>query len=124
MVIGFLWYGVWFRRQWMHLMGFTIEGMKDMKMSANKAYLLQFIASLVMAYVLAGALQLKMAYAPDLTGLWLGVCVGLSAWLGFVAPVTLGTVLWENKRWKLWFINAGSYLVTLVVMGIILSLWG
>jgi len=45
------------------------------------------------------------------------------AWLGLVVPVSLGIVLWEGKSWKLWFINASSYLVTLLAMGIILGLW-
>jgi len=53
MVVGFIWYGVLFKKQYMTLMGFTPEGMKNMKMTANKAYFLQFIASLVMASVLA-----------------------------------------------------------------------
>jgi hypothetical protein len=56
-----------------------------------------------------------------------GVVAGLEAalwsWLGFVAPVSLGAVLWDGKPWKLWFINAGYFLATLLVMGLILGYW-
>lgn len=40
MAVGFLWYGVLFRKQWMSLMGLTTESIASMKMSPNKAYFL------------------------------------------------------------------------------------
>ena len=123
MVVGFLWYGVLFKKHWMEMMGYTSESMAGMKMSANKAYLLQFVASFVMACVLAHFIRLGMLYFPDVSALKAGVHSAFWAWLGFVAPVTLGVVLWENKPWKLWLINTSNYLVSLVVMGVILSLW-
>jgi len=122
MVIGFLWYGVLFKKQWVSLMGITAESMARMKVSVNKAYLIQFIASLVMAYVLAHALIFASAYLGA-EGVSAGVAAGFWNWLGFVVPVTLGIVLWENKPWSLWLINASHYLVSLVVMGVVLSLW-
>ena len=123
MAVGFVWYGILFRKSWMHMMGITMDSMKGMKMSANKAYLIQFIASLVMAYVMTHSLVFGNYYL-NMSGWVSGVMAGFWNWLGFIAPVTLGSVLWENKPWKLWFINASNYLVTLVVMGIILSIWG
>ena len=42
-------------------------------------------------------------------------------WVGFIATVMLGSVLWENKPWKLYAINAFHYLVTLLAMGAILT---
>ena len=32
-----------------------------------------------------------------------------------------GVVIWEGKPWKLWFINAGFYLVSLLAMGTVLA---
>ena len=123
MVVGFLWYGVFFKKQWMEMMGITTESMAGMKMSANMAYLIQFVASLVMACVLARLINWGLIYYPEVSALKVGIYVGFWAWLGFVAPVTLGVVLWENKPWKLWFINASHYLVGLLVMGAVLSFW-
>lgn len=122
MVVGYLWYGLFFRKPWMDMMGYTKEVMSGMKMTANKAYSIQFVASLVMACVLAHLLVYASAYI-GVEGIYAGTMAGFWSWLGFVAPVSLGVVLWENKPWKLWFINASHYLTSLVVMGVILSLW-
>lgn len=118
MVVGGLWYGALFKKQWMSLMGYTPDSMKGMKMTANKAYALQFVASLVMACVLS-----RLISSTGGVGVSAGVTLGFWIWLGFIAPVTLGAVLWENRPWKLWFINTSHYLVMLVVMGAILAVW-
>jgi len=122
MILGFLWYGPIFGKQWMAMMGLTKESMANMKMSANKAYALGFAGSIIMAYVLAHALAFANAYLGT-EGIYAGVMVGFWNWLGFIAPVTLGIVLWENKPWKLWILNSGYYIVSLIVMGVILALW-
>ena len=55
---------------------------------------------------------------------WLnGVGVGALFWLGFVATVLMGTVLWEGKSVKLYLINSIYQLINLIIMGIILSIW-
>jgi hypothetical protein len=58
----------------------------------------------------------------NISGIEAGLSAGFWNWLGFVAPVTLGKVLWEGKPWKLWFLDSGNYLLTLLGMGVILSL--
>lgn len=96
--------------------------MEAMKKSGQKMYLYQFIGSLIMAYVLAHALVFASAYLK-VEGVSAGLTVGLWNWLGFVAPVTLGSVLWEGKPKKLWILNNAYYLLLLMVMGVILALW-
>lgn len=81
-----------------------------------------FIASLVMAYVLSNSSAYASAYL-GVSGLSAGLMVGFWNWLGFIAPVTLGVVLWGGKLWKLCFINGSYYLVVLLIMGGILVLW-
>ena len=122
MAVGFVWYGLLFRTQWMAYMGLTMESMANMKMSANAAYVLQFVGSLIMAYVLAHSIVFASAFT-DTEGAMAGIMAGFWSWLGFVAPVTLGVVLWENKSWGLWLINASNYLVALVLMGAIIGWW-
>jgi hypothetical protein len=106
----------------------TLVGMTPEKIAAAKSkgmamsYGLMFIGSLCMSFVLAHSLIFASTYT-NTTGAIAGVMVGFWSWLGFVAPVTLGSVLWENKSWKLWLLNNGYYIVTLVVMGIVLALW-
>jgi hypothetical protein len=75
-----------------------------------------------MAYVLSHSIVFANFYLGT-SGIYGGLMAGFWNWLGFVAPVTLGSVLWEGKSWKLWCFNNSYYLVMLLVMGVILSLW-
>lgn len=106
MVLGSIWYGPLFGKPWMKMMGMSKEGMKGFKQSdMAKLYGIQTIGSIVMALVLSQ---------------FSGFSIFL-IWAGFVAPVTLGTVLWEGKPWKLWILNNSYYLILLYMMRIILS---
>ncbi|MBI5644836.1 DUF1761 domain-containing protein [Candidatus Kaiserbacteria bacterium] len=125
MVLGFLWYGPLFGKTWSHLMGWgemTPDKMAAMQKKARLGYAVSFVGALVMAFVLAHALVFASTYLK-VEGVHAGLAAGFWNWLGFVAPVTVGAVLWDGKPWKLWFINAGYYLVTLLIMGEILALW-
>ena len=113
MVVGYLWYSkMLFGKAWMKLMGKKDMGKKDsMLMMMGAGY----ISSVVMAYVLAIFIQLNGAATPlagAMTAFW--------AWLGFVATVTLGSVLWEGKSIQLWVLNAAHHLVGMAVMGAVL----
>ncbi|MEK6955996.1 MAG: DUF1761 domain-containing protein, partial [Nanoarchaeota archaeon] len=52
-----------------------------------------------------------------------GAKLALWIWIGFVATVTLSSVLWENKSYKLYLLNNGYNVVNMVVMAVILTLW-
>ena len=113
MVVGYLWYSkMLFGKAWMKLMGKKDMGKKDsMLMMMGAGY----VSSVVMAYVLAIFIQLNGAATPlagAMTAFW--------AWLGFVATVTLGSVLWEGKSIQLWVLNAAHHLVGMAVMGAVL----
>ena len=123
MALGYAWYGPLFGKPWMKLMGITKESMKGMKGSdMQKLYGMQFVGSLVMAFVLSHVLVFASKYLGE-SGVSAGLQTGFWNWLGFVAPVTLGSVLWEGKSWKLWLLNNGYYLVTLMAMGTVLAVW-
>jgi hypothetical protein len=121
MVLGFLWYGPLFGKQWMKLSGFTKADMDEAKKKGmGKSYGLMALGSLVMAFVLAHSLVFAASYM-HVSGLSAGLQSGFWSWLGFVAPVTLGTVLWDGKPWKLYILTNGYYLVSLLLMGVILA---
>jgi len=124
MVLGGLWYGPWFGKPWMHMMGITRESMSDpaKKKKVWKSYVLMAVAAFIMTLVLARSVLYGEAYTHT-SGLMLGLASGFWAWLGFVATTTVGMVLWEGKPWKLWAIVAGYYLVLLLISGAILSVW-
>lgn len=123
MVIGSIWYGPLFGKPWMKLMGKTKESMKGFKSSdMARLYGIQFVGSLVMAYVLSHLLTFAMNYLGT-SGISAGVQTGFWTWLGLVAPVTLTSVLWEGKSWNLYLLNNGYYLLLLCSMGSLLALW-
>jgi hypothetical protein len=123
MVLGFLWYGPLFGKPWSAMMNFTPEHMAEARAKGmGKSLTVMIVGSLLMSWVLAHAIIFASAYLL-FYGSLAGVTVGFLTWLGFVAPITVGTVLWENKPWKLWFLNAGYYLVGFCLMGAILGAW-
>lgn len=123
-VLGTLWYGPLFGKQWMRMVGITHEQMEESKKKGIQAmwrsYALMALGSLVMAYVLAHIIAYASAFTGS-SGVEAGVSAGISVWVGFVGPVMMGSVLWEGRPWKYWFITSGYYLVSLILMGIIIS---
>ncbi|MBI2667768.1 DUF1761 domain-containing protein [Candidatus Woesearchaeota archaeon] len=123
MVIGFLWYGPLFGKQWIRLMGFDAKKMKDMKNKGmTTPMIFGFISSLIMAYVL-GLFVEGLNTSGILSGVIGGVIISFLIWLGFVATIMLGTVLWEGKPIKLYILNILYWLISLLIMGMILSVW-
>lgn len=117
MVVGSLWYSpVLFGKQWMQLRGVTPP--KDgMKMPAREMAL-EFVATLVIAYVLDifviafGAFTWQSA-----------LLLALVVWLGFYVTQLLSEVLWEKKPFGVFLISGSMRLVSLVLMALILGLW-
>lgn len=123
MVLGALWYGPLFGKLWIKLSGVGQEQIDRSKATGmGKLYGMAFVGSLVMSYVLAHALVFAGAYL-NVQGISAGLTAGFWSWLGFVAPVTMGSVLWEGKPWKLWALNNSYQLLSLLAMGVILALW-
>jgi hypothetical protein len=119
MAIGFAWYSpLLFGNQWMKLMGLTKLSMKAAQKKMGPMYGLSFIATLVTGYVLSilvnsvGALTL-------VEGLQLSALV----WLGFTTTVQLTDLIFGGKSFKLYAINTGYQLVSLLVMGAIVTVW-
>lgn len=114
-VIGSLWYTVLFGKLWTKLAGIKKQH-KDPYMPVR--FLVYLIGQLVMAFVLAHFLIFTNAvtYVEGLTIVfWL--------WLGFIAPITIGGVLWEKKSINLFVLNNAYNLIAMGVMSVILLAW-
>ncbi|MEK7505947.1 MAG: DUF1761 domain-containing protein [Patescibacteria group bacterium] len=122
MVIGFLWYGPVLGAKWKAYMGFTDESMKNMPLTPIQAIVGGVIASILIAVVMAHSLVFA-SYYLSVEGVSAGLQVGFWNWLGFVLPVTAGTFLWEGRPLGLWILNAGYYLLSFLLMGLILATW-
>jgi sterol desaturase/sphingolipid hydroxylase (fatty acid hydroxylase superfamily) len=120
--IGGWWYSLkGFGKDWMKLMGINPKDkrkMNKMKKEGRKSMVIGFLTTLLTAYILAHFVDLFNA-----TSLIEGMIAGFWIWAGFVATVMLGSVLWESKPFKLYFLNAGYELVKLIIMGAILAVW-
>ncbi len=101
---------------WQKLTG--IAGMKPSPMNI----VLSIIGSLVLSFVLYHSIVFGDAFTK-MGGVSGGLMGGFFGWLGYIAPVTLTTKLYEKKPLGLWFLDNAFLLVSLLVMGIILSLW-
>ena len=115
-VIATIWYAAVFAKAWQKLTGIT-----DMK-PAPANIVLVFIGSFVLSYVLYHSIVFGNSYFK-ISGIGGGLMGGFFGWLGYIAPVTLSTKLYEKKPWGLWLLDNSFWLLSLLVMGIILSLW-
>jgi hypothetical protein len=113
-----IWHGPLFGKVWMQLTGLSDKKATGM----GKAHFFSLVGSFVMSYVLAYSLVFAASYL-NMRGVRAGLTCGFWNWLGFIAPVTLGAVMWEGRSWKLWLLLNSNYLVSLLIMGVILAVW-
>ena len=121
MAIGMYWYSPsLFGRLWIRLSEIKISKInKEKKKGMALTYIIAFAAALITSYVIANFIKYTTA-----EGFAEGARGGFWLWLGIVAPTTLGVVLWEGKPFKLWLLNNSYNLLSLIVIGGILAVWG
>lgn len=123
-IFGFVWYTPLFGKIWAKEMGFST----DMKVSTGllvKNMVINLIGNFLMAWVLAHNIA---AWNPKTWGVdaefvppaMSATMSALFTWLGFFVPQDLSTVTWGMKSWKLFFINTGYHLISLLITAFIL----
>ncbi len=116
LVVGFVYYsGPLLQNPWLEEIGRTVE---EAAQVPPTHFLLSFLLALVEAYVLA-----VLIATMGSTGVVAGILSGLLVWAGFVAPTSGANALFGGRTLRLWLIQNGNHLITLVVMGVILALW-
>ncbi len=130
MALGAFWYSpAGFGEKWMKLSKITKADIEKAKPNMGKMYGITFLGALVMALVLAHVVPLVMDEVVNAAerALTQGEIVGVGAltgammWLGFVATVSLGGSTWGKRPWALYWLDAGYWLVSLAIMGVILA---
>lgn len=118
-LFGLLWYSDYaFGAAWRRLSGVSAKKMKELqKKGMTDKLMLELVGALVTVYVVA--LLFGNLFVTDI---WEAFSLVQLVWLGFVVPMQLGPVLWENKPWKLFILNAAYYLMGLYVVGGVLVL--
>lgn len=116
MIIGFVWYHPRvFGTPWMRMVGVTPDMVERGKRRMPYVLIAGLFAGMCMAYVLN-----FFGFALGVVTMADAVTFGVLVWIGFVAPVLLGTVLWEQKPIHLYFINALYWLAAIIVMALVL----
>ena len=118
-VLGWLWYSpLLFYKPWMRAKGIDpAVAMSGAKMPAGKL-VIELVRCIVLAYIIA-----RFAALLGISS-WMGaVHFGAMLWIGFPVILLTGSVLWENVPVKVAAIHAGDWLVKLLVIPIIVSVW-
>jgi|GEM_PF-6142906 len=108
LVLGVFWFSdIMFKKQYREARGIT---KKEMSGGWQK-----WLGTVVIAYIVSYSL----AFLQSLLGVVSvieGVYVGLGLFVGFVLPPFLICLMWTNYSCKVFFIEAGFWLVAIVIM--------
>lgn len=113
-MIGGLWYGPLFGRQWLRASGITAERAAQARLGLvlGVSFVLQLVAAVVLAMFIGGAASLSFA-----------LIAAASVGLFWVAPALGVIYLFEQRSMRHWAVNAGYQAVAFTVMGLILGVW-
>ena len=118
-VLGWLYYSpLLFYKPWMRARGLDpATAMQGQKMPGGKL-LLEFVRCLVLAYIVTGLLTFL-----GVTRLVIAVHTGIMLWIAFPVVLLVGSAMWENVPKKVVAIHAGDWLVKLIIVPIIATMW-
>jgi hypothetical protein len=125
-IAGAVWYGA-LGRPWVAAQGRTMEEFKAQQaarkgtLAASWPFVLSFLAELVMAWVLAGVVG---HLGPGQVTIRNGIISALFIWAGFVVTTLAVNNAFAGRKAALTLIDAGHWLVVLLVMGAVIGLMG
>ena len=115
-LLGGVWYSpALFGNAWMRENGFTEEQLKKRNMA--RIFGFSFVWGLIMS------VNLAMFLNDPATDLSWGASAGFLAGFGWVAMAIFVLGLFEGRSTRLMLINAGYFIVSFVIMGVILGAW-
>jgi hypothetical protein len=123
-ILAFLWYTPLFGKTWAREMRIDTSGNPTGGQMA-KGLIITLTGNFLMVYVFAHNME-AWTFVPDMSDASASSTILSSAiftWLGFFVPVDINAVAWEGKSWKLFFINAGYHLISLLIAATILTIW-
>lgn len=133
MVLGAVWYNpkTPTGRIWMRHLGLDPANVSPPQGGQMaRSILLMAVGSFFMMFVFAHTNMIYQdAFRNTATGGTAGFELRLSdtligaafTWLGFIVPMNLNAVAFENKPWRMFFVDTGFYLVGLLVAGVLLA---
>src|ERR1041385_756718 len=116
--IGFVWYHEQiFGTAWARMSNISPEMLAEGKKKAPLKAVIALVFGMLIAYILTFFAAAWGVY--DTIG---AIELAFWIWLGFVAPMMFGMVLWESKPFSLYLIHVGHWLVTLICIALIIVL--
>lgn len=116
-VASSVWYMV-FGKALMEVLGTDPSVKVDIRKVPAWKKVAEFVRGFIVAYVLA-----RFVVLLGVAG-WIGaVQLGAWLWIGFPFMILTGAILWDNRPWKFAAIHSGDWLMKLLLMTVILSLW-
>jgi len=111
-ILGWLWYGPFFGKQWMRAANMSKGSMDEASI----------VTSLIMTFITfyIAAVFMKASGAATLLS---GAFVGVLIWLGFFLVKSVDGVLWEKKKMAFLYIGTAYDLVRFMIVGAILAAW-
>ena len=113
MVLGALWYGPLFGKQWFALIGKTRE---ELQGNAGIGYGIAIVGSFILSIVMTYVTQWGAA-----EGFGEGAIVGIVMWAGFVISTQVTGMVFEGRPWELIMLNSGGSLLSFLIVGGIVS---
>lgn len=119
-IIGFMFHGPLFGKLWMKLANIHPTG-KEKFSDMIPQMLLNFLANIVCAYVLAIFIYVTANYYDMTHKVVGGMAVAFWIWLGFLVTSSSMDVIWMGKSRKLWLFEGAASLASFLAMGAILA---
>jgi hypothetical protein len=113
--LGAIWYSLLFAKPWMALTGHTPG---ERPKGAIVSMIASFFGGLILCFVLA-----HVVLWSGVATFFCGAFIGFICWLGFIAAPLCSETMYEKRSFKLFAINSGYWLVSLLVSGGVLAVW-
>ena len=135
MVVGFIWHGPLFGKAWAKEVGIDFtkkpppkEMMRSMGLMLLGSFLVSFsLANNIEAWRIVMGTFLASGKMPGMQAsqIPLSLAINSTLWtaIGYFVPIVLNQVAFEQKSWKLFFINIGYYVVTLAIASFTMAYW-
>lgn len=123
LVLGALWYGPMFGKQWRRAAKLTKEEVETEEKKEGgkvKMYLKMFIGDFIMAYILA-----IIIVSMNISTFLAGAMIGFLIWFGFLLPISVNKLMWHKDKASIegLKIHTGYHLAVFVIVGALLAIW-
>lgn len=119
-ILGFIWYGPLFGKQWMQLSGINMPSEKPSTSVMVKPMIISFVGAILMSYVLTYLISFHNGFYQT-SGYMSAILMGVFVWIGLIVPVYLNFLGWEGRPKTLFFINSGYWLVFIIIASAVIN---